>query len=114
MVWLSEDATGITQKVVYDVSSNQLVGIVLPLDVNGMPVLYSYKAQSIADIERFMRKPKSSHAYVKMAQPIKAKTPPFLLQIYGNDNKFRASDVLNRWKFVKFELEKYVFKFEAI
>lgn len=45
-----------------------------------------------------------------MAQPIKAKSSPFLLQIFGTDNKFSANDVLKRWKFTVTELKKYIYK----
>lgn len=89
-----------------------MIGIVLPLDERGMPISNSFKANSIVEIERFMKKPKSCHAYVIMAQPIVAKAPPFLLQIYGSDNKFFAKDVLNRWEFTKSELGRYELKFE--
>lgn len=110
IVWLSEDATGIVQRVVYDVSTNQMIGIVLPFNQNGMPVTFSYKAQSIGDIERCMKKPKSYLAYVIMAQPIQPNSPPFLLQIYGTDNKFSSANVLNRWDHTKTELKKFVHK----
>lgn len=107
IVWLSEDGTGINSKVVYDSSTNQLVGIVLPLDGKGMPICLSFRANSINDIESHMEKSKSSLAYIIMAQPIKAKSAPFVLQIFGTDNRFSASDVLNRWKFTESELKKY-------
>lgn len=107
-IWLSEDATVITQKVVYDVRTNQLIGIVLPFDGNGMPISYSYRAQSIDDIERFMKMPQSTVANTIMAQPIKLKSAPFVLQLFGNDNKFSTNDVLKRWEFTETELKKCV------
>lgn len=107
IVWLAEDATGIIQKIVYDTTTNQLIGIVLPMNEKGMPIAFTFKAQSIDDIEQYMKKPMSTHAYLVMAQPIKPKTPPFLLQIFGTDNKFKTENVLNRWEYTKHELQRY-------
>lgn len=106
-VWIAEDATGIIQKIVYDVATNQLVGIVLPMNGEGMPINFSFMAQSLDDIEHFMKKPMSTVAYLVMAQPIKRNTPPFLLQIFGSDNKFKTADVINRWKYTTSELKRY-------
>lgn len=37
-VWLSEDATAIVSKISYDPKTNQLIGLVLPLNNNGCPI----------------------------------------------------------------------------
>lgn len=50
----------------------------------------------------------SSLVYVIMAQPIKPKSPPFVLQMFGTDNKFTTQNVLDRWKHTLQELQKYV------
>lgn len=106
-VWLSEDGTGIIRKAVYDVATNQLVGINLSIDdITGMPITCTYVARSLGDIERHMRNTLSSLVYVIMAQPIKPNCPPFVLQLFGTNNKFTSVDVLNRWKFTITELEK--------
>lgn len=36
-VWISEDGTRITGRLQYDPGSNQIVGLLLPLDENGLP-----------------------------------------------------------------------------
>lgn len=108
IIWIAEDATGIIEKVVYDVESSQLIGIVLPLDEKGMPITFTFRVQSIDEIEQFMQKRMSTVVYLVMAQPIKRKTAPFLLQIFGSDNKFQTNDVMNRWEHTKSELKKYV------
>lgn len=106
-VWLSEDASGIVQKVVYDVNSNKLVGLNLPLDaVTGIPISSTFIAQSLRDIEKHMKNSLSHLVYVIIAQPIMEKTPPFILQIFGTNNKFSSMDVLNRWKHTETELDK--------
>lgn len=50
--------------------------------------------------------PKSKLVYVVMAQPLNESIPPFILQIYGTNNKFLAANVVERWNFMKSELEK--------
>lgn len=106
-VWLSEDGSGIISKVVYDVNSNQLVGLNLPLDQQtGMPQTFTYKARSLDEIEKHMSNVKCNLVYIIMAQPVIANAPPYILQIYGTENKFKTVDVLNRWTFTKTELEK--------
>lgn len=37
-VWLSEDATAIVPKIKYDATTNQIVGILLPTNENGLPI----------------------------------------------------------------------------
>lgn len=106
-VWLSEDGSGIIAKVVYDVASNQLIGLNLPLDQQtGMPKTSTFKARSLEEIEQHMLKPKCTLVYIVMAQPVIAKAAPYILQIYGTNNKFKTIDVLNRWTYIKSKLEK--------
>lgn len=107
LVWLSEDGSGINSKVVYDSKSNKLVGLNLPLhELTGMPISNSFIASSLQNIEKHLKSDKSKLVYIVIAQPIKDKSPPFVLQLFGTDNKFKRVDVLNRWKYTKQELEK--------
>lgn len=106
-VWLSEDGSGIIAKVVYDVASNLLIGLNLPLNQNtGMPESSVFKARYVKEIEKHMSQPKSTLVYVIMAQPIVPHASPYILQISGTNNKFKTADVLNRWNHTKSELQK--------
>lgn len=106
-VFLSEDGSGIVKKIVYDVKSNQLVGIVPPLDpINGSPKIFSYMANSEEEIRKFFELPQSSLVYIIVAQPLIRHAPPFILQIFGTDNKFKATDVQARWRKIRTELKK--------
>lgn len=106
-VWLSEDTTVITSKVTYDPSTNQLVGLVLPLDdTTGCPKTFTFMASNAELIKQHLMQTKSSVVYVVMAQPIDEKVPPFVLQMFGSDNRFKTTDVLKRWKHTVIELEK--------
>lgn len=106
-VWISEDATVITSKIIYDPKSDELIGLVLPTDeVTGCPRAHTYKATNAEIIKKHLMESKSTVLYIVMAQPINECIPPFVLQMYGSDNKFRTTDVLKRWKYTKTELGK--------
>lgn len=106
-VWLSEDATGLVAKVEFDPTTSQMVGLVLPMDqITGMPTAFTYLARSADEIQTNMQKKKSSLVYIVLAQPLKTGVPPFILQIYGTDNKFTTQNVLLRWKHTICELER--------
>lgn len=106
-VWLSEDASGIISKVEFDSKSNQMVGLVLPMNtITGMPMPFTHLARTTEEIEKNMKKDKPSLVYVVMAQPLKKGVPPFLLQIFGTNNKFTAQNVLLRWKYTVDELRR--------
>lgn len=106
-VFLSEDASGIVQKVTYDVFSNQLVGLVLPFNTsNGIPKMFSFEAKSAEDIQKYLKLSQSSLVYIIVATPLKFGAASFILQIFGTDNKFQTSEVLSRWAYTKMELNK--------
>lgn len=109
-VWLCEDASGINAKIEYHPSTSQMVGIVLPLDAtNGMPIPFTFQAKSAKDIEDNVNKPLSTLVYMVLALPLKPSVPPFILQVYGTDNKFTAMDVKRRLEYTSQELKKYDF-----
>lgn len=109
IVWLCEDATGINQKVEYHPASNQLIGLKLPIDTKtGMPIPFTFLANTAEDIESHSKKPFATLVYVVLALPLKPGVPPFVLQIYGTDNTFTAENVMQRWKHTIEELKKCV------
>lgn len=104
-IWLSEDGSGIISKVSFDAKTNQMVGLVLPLHhATGIPIPFTYQPNTVAEIEQYLRHPKSTLNYIVMAQPIKENVPPFVLQIFGVDNTFSTEDVMKRWIHTKNEL----------
>lgn len=107
-VWISEDATRITGKIQYDPSTNQLVGLVLPLNEHGMPISYSFMARSAKEIEHYFSEGKTaSLVYAIMAQPIAEHSGPFCLSLFGTDNRFTSQEVTKRWKFILKELATF-------
>lgn len=105
-VWLCEDASGIVAKIEYDSMSNQLIGIVLPFNNDGIPVSFSFMANSVEDIRKHVKQSKSTHVYIVLAQPMMPNVPPFILQIFGTNQTFTARDVSKRWIYTVRELAK--------
>lgn len=105
-VWISEDASGINSKIEFDPTTNQMVGLVLSLNASGMPLPFQFMATNAEEILMHINKPTSYLVYVVLAQPLLANVPPFLIQIFGTDNKFTTANVIERWKFTTAELKK--------
>lgn len=106
-VWLSEDASGIVPKIEFDSKTNQMVGLVLPMDQNtGIPIAYKYLARNANKIQENMQRKKSTLVYIVLAQPLKKCVPPFILQVFGTDNTFTSNNVLLRWKHTINELKR--------
>lgn len=108
-VCLSEDASGIVSQVSYDKSTNQLIGLVLPLDKNGMPVSFSFTPNSVDQInDQMKRYERSTLVYLILAQPMKENASPFILLVYGTNNKFKSYDVLQRWQHIRDQLARLI------
>lgn len=71
-----------------------------------MPICHTFTAKSAQEIAGHMNKPISTHVYIFMAQSLKENIPPFLLLMFGTDNKFKTLSVLQRWNFIQKELKK--------
>lgn len=84
-----------------------MVGLVLPLDSStGIPIPFTHLARNADEIEKNMDRAKSSLVYIVMAQPLIPSAPPFILQVFGTDNRFKTQDVLRRWQYTVQELKK--------
>ncbi|KAK3907516.1 Maturase K [Frankliniella fusca] len=100
-VFISEDATKITGRIMYHPGTNQLVGFVLPRDENGLPIVGSFPATSARVMCKYFKEEITSNfAYVLMAQPLGTKAAPFCLCLFGTNNSFKATDVLNMWNWL--------------
>lgn len=110
-VWISEDGSGIVQNIHYDSVFDQLVGHVLPNAPNtASPIPFSFKARDGDEIIKHMTNTnlkKSCLVYLVMAQPLSETVPPFVLQIFGTDNRFTKEDVVKRWSYTRSELAKH-------
>lgn len=109
IVWLSEDGSGVQGKVEFDPNTNQMVGLVLPLDqCTGMPIKFSFLARDVDEIQENMKRNKSMYVYVIMAQPLSRDVPPFPLQLFGSDNKFTTKNVSLRWQYTVEQLKRLI------
>lgn len=83
--------TGITGRVQYDSATNQIVGHVLPLNSDSVPVSYSFPATSAKVIEEYFKNNKTAaHLHVFIVQPAVDSAPPFCLSVFGSDNKMTS------------------------
>lgn len=107
VVSLSEDATFVVDRVQFNSKKNQLIGFVLPINQNGMPVPFVYSAKDTDDIVRHfaVKTPVAKFVITVMAQPI-GNAPPFPLLVFGTDSKFVAEDVSARWNFITNKLNE--------
>lgn len=113
VVALSEDATRITDRIQFDRETNQLVGFVLTIGENGMPITGQKKALSAAamekcfyDVKTGAEKKRSTYLNVVMAQPLVSGIPPFCLLLFGSDTKYTSAQIKKRWEFIAEELKK--------
>lgn len=105
-VWLSEDATKIVNKIEYDSTTDQIVGLVLPINSDGNPVTFSFVAENVEKMNQsLLNYPKSDYAYSVMSRSLDVNAPSFCLQLFGTDNKFTTGQVLRRWTYTERALE---------
>lgn len=110
-VWLCEDGSGLVPKISYDATSDELIGMALPIDdKTGCPKKFEFTTRDEAEIKRFCAMNKSTHVYLVLAIPLKEGIAPYILQIFGTDNRFTAQNVVQRWNYTNNELRRYIFK----
>lgn len=116
VVWISEDATRISEKIEYDPKSNQLIGFVPALNkITGFPVLQSFPADSALTIYNyFQNKENSKYVNVIIAQALCEDCPKFCLAIYGTNNRFSAVDVIKRFDYLVSQLTQVGIKILGI
>ena len=108
VITIGEDATRLVSRVEYDSETDKLVGFVLPIDNNDLPLSVSFMAVSFRHIEESFEVGKvAKHAFVYMAQSLIVGVPAFCLACLGTDNKFTANLVLQRWKYILSECTKH-------
>lgn len=97
-VWLSEDATKIVNKIEYDSTTDQIVGLVLPMDSSGIPIPFSFTAENVSKMQHsLLNYPKANDVYTVMSRSLNVNAPAFCLSLFGTDNKFTTGQVLKRW-----------------
>ena len=106
-VWISEDGSGIVPKIQYDPTHDELVGMTLEIDEKtGCPKKFASTANDEEEIRKFMKYEKSKLVYLVIAVPLNEEIPPFILQLYGTNNKFDTTSVVRRWIYTIQELKR--------
>lgn len=109
-VWLAEDATAIVSRVEYKPDTDQIIGYVPTLmKETGLPEVNAFPATSISIVKKYVDEHsnnKSKSVYAIVAIPLCSNASPYVLCIYGTDNKFSYMNVLERWSYIKTELAK--------
>lgn len=64
---------------------------------NGVAKVDAFLANSAYDIGKYFQKNlKADYAYIIMAKPLDDAASPFCLSVFGTDNRFNFSDVIDR------------------
>lgn len=102
-VSILEDATKIVECVEIDYNTDTLLGLSAPFDmVTGMPKKHLFVSNTLENISDAVKNfNKSSYVNIILAQPNNTNAIPYLLGYFGTDNRFKASVVLARMKFIK-------------
>lgn len=109
IIWISEDATGITGRIHYSSSTDTISGFVSPFDpTTGYPAQNCFPATSAAQIQTyFMENNRANYAYATLAQCPVDNAPFFCLNVFGTNNKFTYEDTLRRWNYLEAEATKF-------
>lgn len=103
LVCWSEDATRITGGIEYKVSSDQLTGLVAPLNAsNGMPVTSAFGCSTPRQVLNHLQNfPVGRNVQLTMIQPLMVGASPFCVNYYCTDNRFKSEDVTKKWNFTQ-------------
>lgn len=105
----SEDATRITGGVEYKSLTDQLSGLVAPLDeTNGLPITGLFDCVSPQKvIENIKKYPVGRNVQLAMVQPLAISAAPFCVLYYCTDNRFDKASVQSKWDHVTKEFVKH-------
>lgn len=102
--FVSEDCTGVVQKIIYNEITKSFIGFSTPLS-NGIPRINHFQTDSLEELETwFSTVDKASLLNVHMFQPVSSShpnsSPAFLLGAYGVNNQCTSIEILKRWNYI--------------
>lgn len=99
--FVSEDQTKVTSQLKYCSSTNRIVGLIGPLDdKTGLPNCNIFEFDSMDKAYQLVQShKKAEYVNILMFQTLTSGAMSFCLSIYGSDNSFNFSHVINRWNF---------------
>lgn len=96
----SEDATRITGGVEYKPQTDELTGLVVPLNKStGLPSGSMKCPSPQAVLDHLKRCPVARNVQLTLVQPLVVGAAPFCVNYYCTDNKFTAEDVKLKWEY---------------
>lgn len=102
----SEDDTKISERLRYNYSTDEVLGLQLPL-VGGIPVCGSFKFTTFSAVQRYVEaNPLSSYAKLITIRSLAPNSTVYHLVIYGTNGSDNFADVIARWEFVARELSQ--------
>lgn len=108
VVMLAEDGTRITPRAQYDERTNNMTGLVAPLDHTGLPKPNYFNASDAQEMaDKLKSCPLASTAYVQLAVPLAPNAAPYVLLYMGTNNGFTYLDVLKRWIYTIEQLKEH-------
>ncbi|KAK3931898.1 putative protein phosphatase 2C 60 [Frankliniella fusca] len=111
---VSEDGTRVQQRVQYNRATNQLIGHVPPLNDKGLPEVGHFPATSAALMKKYFDTYQcSNYAYMFIAKPLSENAPHFILALFGTNNSFSASQVMQRMKWMVRRAAEYGIRIRA-
>lgn len=106
-VVIGEDDTKLSERPRYDAKNDEIVGLQLPLDRNGLPIRGSFKFTTLKEVQSYLRDNKtSSYAKLLTVRSITPGSKVYHLLVYGTRGADKGSDVGARWSFIFKEFAK--------
>lgn len=98
-VWFAEDDTRLQKRKRYNIASDSVMGLQLPLDDNGMPRLNSFPFTTISAVKEYIQKyPEASYAKLVTCKALHPDSKTFIVLLYGTSGTDQAAGVSKRWE----------------
>lgn len=105
-VHISEDDTKLSERLRYDSKTDQVLGLQLPLNDDGVPQVGVFKFTTLTEIQRLVNKhPMSTYAKVMNVRTLGEKSSNYTLVVFGTNGSDTANNVHARWEFVRRSFE---------
>lgn len=100
-VWVAEDDTRLSEGLSYSSQEDVVVGFVLPLGEDGVPIKGKFKFTSIDDVKNYIRNVRlSNYAKLISVYTLDPEAKPYILAIYGTRGSDTSEETLKRWNFI--------------
>lgn len=101
VVICSDDDTRITRCLRYDYKNDQVVGLQLPLNDDGVPIVRSFPFTSLKDVQEYMKNHKEN-TYFKLltARTLGKSCSTYHLALFGTRGSDVSTEVRARWRYI--------------